>query len=152
MQENAKKRNRWENSGRGRAAALKKQILASRIAFVLSLAVLVFSALFSALELRRLDRTVSPLVELGFDAIDRGDGALAAEVACRINGLVLSAEDRLSLVAGHRDVAELKRCAGELAALGRDAERDDYIACLCGLRTMLEMLLEGNLLTVRSIL
>ena len=122
MQEKAKKRNKWENSGYGRAEALKKQVVASWSALAVSFIVLIASVICPLLELRRLNKSISPLVELAFDAAYRGDGEGVAEAASGIRSIVLEAEKKLCLVAGHRDIAELKRFAGELAALGADGD------------------------------
>ena len=152
MQEKTGSRNIFKKAGRGRAAALKAQTAASWIALIVSACVLTAAMIYSSRTLRSLDKKLTPLVNEAFAAVYADDGARTAELSERIKLIVHEAEMKLTIVAGHRDIAELKRCACELAALGELGDMESYVSCLNGIRSILSMLIENDRLTIRNVL
>lgn len=152
MQEKGETQSNCKKAGRGRAAGLKAQAAASWIALVISACVLAAAIFYSSHTLRRLDESLTPLVDEALKAADDGDGARLQELSVQIKSIVQGAEMKLTIVAGHRDITELKRYANELAALGEDGGRDSCIADLNGIRSILSMLIESSGLTIRNIL
>lgn len=145
-----KKRNK--SSGSQTEKLLRARSRASAAALFLSIALLAAIFTFSKRSVLKLEAELCPLIDEAMGAAYEGDLESAAQVGKQIDGVVKSHERALMICTGHRDLIDLLSCSGELAALGADGERDDYIEQLAALRVLLHLLLENNTVTLGNVL
>ena len=141
-----------KNTGLQTEKLLRARSRASAIALFVSIALLAAIFAFSKRSILKLEAALCPLIDEAMSAADSGDMASAARAGREIDAIVKSHERALMLCTGHRDLIDLLRCSGELAALGESGERDDYIEQLAGLRVLLHLLRENNTVSLGNIL
>ncbi len=145
-----KKRNK--SSGSQTEKLLRARSRASAAALFLSIALLAAIFTFSKRSVLKLEGELCPLIDEAMGAAYEGDLENAARAGKEIDSILKSHERALMICTGHRDLIDLLRCSGELAALGADGERDDYIEQLAALRVLLHLLLENNTVTLGNVL
>ena len=145
-----KKRNK--SSGSQTEKLLRARSRASAAALFLSIALLAAIFTFSKRSVLKLEAELCPLIDEAMGAADSEDLENAARAGREIDSILKSHERALMICTGHRDLIDLLRCSGELAALGADGERDDYIEQLAALRVLLHLLLENNTVSLGNVL
>lgn len=147
MKNDAKK-----NSGTQTEKLLRARSRASAISLFLSISLLAAIFAFSKHSVLKLEAELCPLIDEAMSAADANDLESAAQVGREIDERLKSHERALMICTGHRDLIDLLRCSGELAALGADGERDDYIEQLAALRVLLHLLRENNTVSLGNVL
>lgn len=141
-----------KNSGSQTEKLLRARSRASAIALFLSIALLAAIFAFSKRSVIKLEAELCPLIDEAMSAADSGDLEKAARAGREIDSILKSHERALMICTGHRDLIDLLRCSGELAALGESGERDDYIEQLAALRVLLHLLRENNTVSLGNVL
>lgn len=141
-----------KNSGIQTEKLLRARSRASAIALLFSIAMLAGIFAFSKQSVLKLEAELCPLIEEAMSAVDQGELERAARAGKKIDAILKSRESALMICTGHRDLIDLLRCSGELAALGADGERDDYIEQLAALQVLLHLLRENNTVSLGNVL
>ncbi|MBR5949376.1 MAG: DUF4363 family protein [Clostridia bacterium] len=143
---------RKKNSGSEVEKQLRARSRASAAALILSALLLAAIFFFSKRSLSELENKLYPLIDEAMGAAHSGDFETVGRAGKEIDAILHENENALMIYASHRDIIDLLRCSGELASLGANGERDDYIEALATLRVTLHLLRENNTATLGNIL
>ena len=131
---------------------LRSQAAATVIGLCMALLILFCAFFLSKGYLDNLEKRVTPLLDAALDAANAEDFETVHEYSKRIKKELSDAEPKLKLFTSHRDVMEMMHFAEEMVLLGTDAERNEYVSDIAGIRNWLELLCEITDTTISDIL